>query len=173
MTDNHTLDELARRRAAFKDFAEAVEEDIKRIRIERLAAEKNAIRTLVLTAAAEGKTLGQIKRAYGTSDHRTISDMVKGAEAEVIAIKTAKTAEVTDKPEWFVIQGEEAEVSWEGDTATYTWQDLEDGSYLFMTETPLWDESYTHKNEAVSLLDGKTESDSAEARVLAKFIRKH
>lgn len=168
-----TLAELATRRAAFKEFVDSVDEDLARQREERLASEKAAIRSLILTAVAQDASLGQVKRAYGTKDHRTIADVVKGGMAEIDAIRKQGTAEVTDMPEWVhALTSHEAVVVVDGDSATYGWSAMGDGALLFSTEAPLWDETYTHKNEAVSLLDGKTENDSAEARVLAKFIRK-
>jgi hypothetical protein len=172
MTDDKTLEELARRRAAFKTFQDAVDADLARQREERLAAEKGAIRTLILTAAAEGKSMGQIKRAYGTTDHRTIADVVHNGAAEILAIQKGAVAEVDEKPDWFVIHDDEVTVTWQGDLAVYTWTAMESGEFMFTTDASLWDDDFNIKNPAVEVLDGKTESESAEARIIAKFIRK-
>lgn len=48
---------------------------------------------------------------------------------------------------------------------------MEDGLFLYTTANPLWNEDFTIKNEAVALLDGKTENDSEEARIVGKFLR--
>ena len=173
MTAEETLAELQRRRADFVPFREAVEADLDRQREERLAAERHAIRSLVLKAFAEGASMGKIKRAYKTTDHRTISDMIKSGAAEVAAIQQAEVATVTTQPEWFEIDpsGSHAMVTFGGDTAQYTWTHMEDGALLFTTDEPLWDAEFTQKNKAVEYLDGKTEHDSADARILAKYIR--
>lgn len=172
MSKETTLAELAERRERFKDFRDSVDADLKRQRAERLAAEEAAIVGLVLQAAAEDATMGQIKRAYNTKDHRTISTIVRSHTAEIEALRSTQIAALKGQPEWFSIDGNFIHVMWEGGTADYTWSSQEDGQFLFTTDEPRWDETFTVENKAVTLLDGKTETDSNEARVVAKFIRK-
>jgi hypothetical protein len=171
MSVEDTLAQLQQRRAQFVPFREAVDADLERQRVERLATEKNAIRTLVLKAFAEGASMGQIKRAYNTTDHRTISDIIKSGAAEVAAIQQAEVSGVETQPEWFTLDGDSVHVTFGGDSAVYEWTEMEDGKFLFTTDAPLWNDEFTQKNKAVEYLDGKTESDSADARILAKYIR--
>lgn len=167
------LAELATRRERFKQFRDEVDEDLARQRAERLAAETAAIQQLILEAAAEGGTLGQIKRAYGTKDHRTIADVVKAHKPEIVAIQKDIVQKQQGRPEWlkdlthdsFLVQVGQDEV-------LYTWTTLDDGLLMFTTTSPLWDPTFTIRNEAVELLDGKTENESDAARLAAEFIRR-
>ena len=172
MTLETKLAELAERRERFKEFRDSVDADLARQRVERLAAENAAIDQLVIECAAEHATLGQIKRAYGTKDHRTISDKVTSHAAEIAAIRTQAVQKMKNQPDWFRIDGDTVRVEREDGAATFTWTTLEDGQFLFSTDEPRWDDTFTTENKAVTLLDGKTETDNADARILGKFIRK-
>ena len=167
-----TLAELEERRSAFRHFRSQVDEDLRRLRIERLAAEQQAIDHLVFKAAAEGASLGAIKRAYGTKDHRTISDLVRDHSAEIEALKKAAVDAVSNPPEWLsVFDPTGFNVTLGEHMASFAASTMEDGLFLYTTANPLWNEDFTIKNEAVALLDGKTENDSEEARIVAKFLR--
>jgi hypothetical protein len=173
MTLETKLAELADRRDRFKDFRDSVDEDLARQRVERLAAENAAIDQLIVESAAEGATLGQIKRAYGTKDHRTISEKVKAHAPEIAALRAGRIAGIKDQPTWFTLTNDgRVIVQWEDSEAEFTYSTMEDGQFLFNTDESRWDPTFTTENKAVALLDGKTETDSNEARVLAKFIRK-
>lgn len=168
-----TLSELAKRRSNYKDFREAVEADLAKEKRLRLAAEEHAIDTLIFTAAAEGASTGQIKRAYGTKDHRTISERLKAHAAEIEAIRARKVNDIGEMPEWLRVDGDQVVVDLPScETVLFDVVPLADGEkVMFMTNTPLWSDDYTEKNEAVELLDGKTEGESEEASVAAKFWR--
>lgn len=166
----NTLEELAERRIAFKTFRETVDAELRKLRVERLSAEQASIEHIVVKAMAEGATLGQIKRAYGTKDHRTIASIVESRAHEIEAIQKAKQ-EQKASTDWFQLDDEEAYVTVGNSQAYFTWAEV-DGALMFLTETPLWNHDNTIKNEAVALLDGKTETDNDEARILAKEIRK-
>lgn len=169
MTLESKLAELEQRRTAFKDFRESVEADLRRLREQRLATEQAAIIQLVLEAAAAGATTGQIKRAYGTKDHRTIADIIRNHAAEIEALQRRTVEAVEEIPDWLTMDDNSVTVR-EGEfEAEFTWTEVGD-ELMFITEEPLWDPSYTIKNEAVALLDGKTESESERARLIAKFL---
>ena len=167
-----TLAELEERRSAFRHFRSQVDEDLRRLRIERLAAEQQAIDHLVFKAAAEGASLGAIKRAYGTKDHRTISDLVRDHSAEIEAIKKAAVDAVSNLPGWLnILDATNFVVNLDTNSADYQAVEIEGGILLFTSDNSLWNEDFTIKNEAVELLDGKTENDSEEARIVGKFLR--
>lgn len=169
MTLEDKLAELEQRRTAFKDFRESVEADLRRLREQRLATEQAAIVGLILEAAAAGATTGQIKRAYGTKDHRTIADIIRNHTAEIEALQRRTVDAVEELPDWLTLHEHYVTVR-EGEfEANFTWTDVGD-EFMFVTEEPLCDPSYTIKNEAVALLDGKTESESERARLIAKFL---
>lgn len=171
MALQETLDELEIRRKAYKAFERQVDAELRELRAEKLNAEKAGIRHLVVKAAAEGATTGQIKRAYGTKDHRTVADVLTAGKAEIEAIRQAE-AKKLETAEWFEFDGDTVVVNLGKDgEARYTWTEVE-GEIMFSTDEPLWDSTFTHKNEAVALLDGKLESESVEAGAVARAIRK-
>lgn len=169
MTLQETLDQLSERRLAFKAYQQQVEEELRALRLEKLGAEKASIEYLVAKAAAEGATTGQIKRAYGTKDHRTIADILGARAKEIEAIRTA-AEEAKRGPEWFQLDSEFVRVFLGEHSAMFQWHDVE-GELMFTTEEPLWNEDFTIKNEAVALLDGKLESESEAAAEVASAIR--
>lgn len=168
-----TLAELESRRSGYKDFRAAVEADLAQQKANRLAAEEHAINSLIFKAAAQGASTGQIKRAYGTKDHRTISDRLKAHASEIDALRRAELAGVETMPEWLRIDGDQVVVDLPScDSVLFDVVPLSEGEkVMFMTNTPLWNDDYTEKNEAVELLDGKTEDESEEAGIAAKFWR--
>lgn len=171
MTLEDTLEELAERRLAFKTYRSTVEEDLRKLRAEKLAAEQSSIEHIIVKAMAQGATLGQVKRAYGTKDHRTISAIVEARSSEIKTVREAAKNERARKTDWFTLGEDQAEVTIGTDIAVFTWAEV-DGELMFSTDEPLWAEGWTTRNEAVALLDGKTESSSEEATVLANEIRK-
>lgn len=166
-----TLDELETRRLAYKAFERQVDQELRQLRAEKLNAEKAGIRHLVVKAAAEGATTGQIKRAYGTKDHRTVADMLIAGRAEIEAIRQAE-AKKLEHADWFEFQ-DDGTILVEVDAwvAYYDWTEV-DGEIMFSTNEPRWDSTFTNENEAVKLLDGKLESESVEAGAVARAIRK-
>lgn len=174
MALEQTLEELTERRLAFKVRREQIEEELRQLRTDKLAAEQASIEGIIVRAMAQGATLGQVKRAYGTKDHRTISNIVTARAPEIQAVRDSLTTKKVKSADWFtlgVTGDDRATVVIGIDAAVYTWSEV-DGKLMFVTDEPLWDETATIKNEAVALLDGKTEDDNDEARILAQEIRK-
>lgn len=166
-----TLQQLAERRTSFKAYRETVEEELRQLRLQKLAAEQASIEHLVVKAMAEGATLGQVKRAYGTKDHRTIATIVTARASEIEALRNSWLTEKAKTQDWFKIEDDTVLVVLEGHgAARFTWSEV-DGELMFTTNEPLWNEDFTIKNEAVGLLDGKTESESEEAAIVAAAIR--
>lgn len=168
MTLEATLQDLAERRLAFKAYREQVEEEARKFRADRLATEQSSIDHLVARAAAEGATLGQIKRAYGTKDHRTVANIVQAKRAEIEALREAKADEQL-RSDWFAIEDNGVTVKVGEHEALFTYTYVDD-EVMFVTEEPLWNGDFTVRNEAVALLDGKTADDSEEARAIAAAL---
>lgn len=165
-----TLDALTERRLAYRAYQAQVDEEMRRVRNEKLGAERASIEHLVAKAAAEGGTTGQIKRAYGTKDHRTVADILKNRAGEIAAIR--KSAEESSRmTDWFKIEGDTVVVTVGEHQAVFTWSEVED-ELMFVTDTPQWDDTFTTKNGAVALLDGKLESESEQAEQVAAAIRR-
>lgn len=172
MTKENALAELGNRRERFTAFRTQVDEDLRRLRVERLASEQSAIRQLVLEAYASGATVGEIKRAYGTKDHRTITDIINGGTAEIEQIRKELAAVEAGIPGMLWVEGANSfSYEHEGHTAVFEWYTTEDGEMVFTTDTPLWDSNYEIKNAAVEVLSGKTENESDLAAKIARAVR--
>lgn len=172
MTKQNVLEELSSRRERFTAFRTQVDEDLRRLRVERLATETSAIRQLVLSAYANGATVGEIKRAYKTKDHRTITDIINGGTAEIEQLRKELAAVEAGIPGMLWIEGANAfSYEHEGHTAIFEWYSTEEGEIVFTTDTPLWDDNYENKNLAVEVLSGKTESESDLAGTIARAVR--
>lgn len=168
MALEEALEQLAERRLSFRAYRDAVDEELRRLRATKLAAEQANIEAIVVKAAAEGATTGQLKRAYGTKDHRTITDILQRRGAEIEALTKAK-AEKAAGTDWFTITDDGIVVIIEGSTALFTYTYV-DNEVMLTTSTPLWNEDFTERNEAVALLDGQSESTSEEVRTIVKAI---
>lgn len=171
MTLEDTLADLQARRTTYKAYRAGVEAELRQIRQEKLSAELASIEHLVVRAMAEGATLGQVKRAYGTKDHRTISTIVSARASEIDALKAGQAPAGKPKAGWFTILDNSVRLREGSSQALFTWHEV-DGKLMFLTEEPLWNEDFTIKNEAVALLDGKAEDSCEEARLIAEEIRK-
>lgn len=171
MTLEETLKELKTGRLAYRARRALIDEEVRQLRASKLAAAQEAIEHIVVKAVAEGATLGQIKKAYGTKDHRTISDIVTNRSAEIEAIREARAAESRAQKDWFDLGEDAVRVTLDGHEASFGWAIVDD-EVMFITDTPAWNDDFTIKNEAVALLDGKTESTSEEARQIGELIRK-
>lgn len=84
MTDpNQDLAQLAAARREYKTFVAAVDADLAKERARRLFNESSRIHDLVVAAFANGASLADIKRAYGTKDHNTIKSIIDSSQAEI------------------------------------------------------------------------------------------
>jgi len=87
MTDKYeSLDRLRALRESYRAYVEAVDADLAREKAKRLAARQGEILEAVAESAARGASLADIKRAYGTKDHRTIKKMVDSMSNQIEAI---------------------------------------------------------------------------------------
>lgn len=170
MALEETLEELAEGRLAFRTRRARLDEELRAMRAEKLAAEQAAIEQIIVRAVAEGATLGQIKRAYGTKDHRTIAGIVAARADEIQAIRDAREAKAKAERDWFILASDHVRVTLGEHVANFTWTTVDD-LLMFSTDESLWNDDYTVRNEAVALLDGKTEADNEEAAILARAIR--
>lgn len=172
MTLEDTLSELERRRLGFKDRAAKIKEEMRQRELALLADERAQIEDLIAKAMASGATLGQVKRAYGTKDHRTIRDIVAKREAEIQYWRD-ELAKPTNG-EWFTIAGIDVETGRHVvfiDSVTFDVVPLDNGGIMLSTDTPQWNEDFTVENETVREFDGKTEEESERVREIADAIR--
>lgn len=163
-----TLADLERRRLGFKARQAQIDEELKERRRALLAEEVTTIEDTVARAIAEGATLGQIKKAYGTKDHRTVSEIVARRQAEIKYWQdTLANMAAARKSDWFVIDDDCVRIG----EIRFDYQTMEDGKILLLTDVPQWNDDYTIENETVRDFDGKTEDESDRVREIAEAIR--
>lgn len=161
-----TLATLESRRLGYKERRARIEEELRQRRIAMLAEEQGQIENLVAKAVAEGATLGQIKRAYKTKDHRTITTMVAENEAAIRYWREFLAA--PENGDWFTIVDDDNVLIGE---VTFRLVTMETGEIMLTTETPQWNEDFTIENETVRDFDGKTEDESDRVREIADALR--
>ena len=170
MTTEQALAHLAELRSAFVAVRKSVEEELRMQRAKRLFAYTKDIEKAVLEAYASGATLGAIKRAYGTSDHRTVATIVENGLAEIEAMRLAKIAadeERAANTEWFTfLPDRQVEINWAGDSAVFEIADMEDDDIILTTKTPRWNDDFTVENRAVAQFDGYTSDEVTQIELI-------
>lgn len=162
-----TLEDISRRRAGFKDRRDAIDEELKARRAALLAEEQNQIEDLMAKARAQGATLGDLKRAYGTKDHRTVTTIVDARQAEVKYWQEAfRSGEA--QGQWFVITDDTVLI----DDVVFELITMEGGTIMLSTETPQWNDDFTVENKIVKEYDAKTEHEHDGVREIAEAYRK-
>lgn len=137
------------------------------MRRERMASYAKEIEQAVLTAAAAGATMGQIKEAYGTKDHRTVSAIIHAGNAEIAAIQEAdKKREVLAN--WFVIDGDQVKITLPDGEATFKITSMEEEEILPQANEPRWNEDWTVENKIVAMFDGFTSDELPEIEAIRK-----
>lgn len=161
-----TLKELEVRRLGYKDRREKIEEELRARRISLLAEEQAQIEDLIAKAYASGATLGQIKKAYGTKDHRTITTIVANRAAEIKYWREALSDPTGGA--WFTIMDDGQILIRD---VVFEATPLDDGKVMLITTEPKWNDDYTIENETVREFDGKTEEDDERISEIAEALR--
>ncbi len=168
MSLENTLEEINRRRLGFKDRRQKIDEELAARRAALLADEVAQINDLIAKARAQGATFGDLKRAYGTKDHRTITNIVNTHSAEIAYWKDALTS--GQHGDWFTLNDDGSEVT----INDVVFEILEvEGGILLSSQTPRWNDDYTIENKVVGEFDGKTEDEDARIREVGEAYRKY
>lgn len=165
MTLEDTLGELARRRAGFKDRALKIKEELRIRELALLAEERTQIEDLIAKAIASGATLGDVKRAYGTKDHRTITNIVAARQAEIAYWRDHFSNPANG--DWFTITGDGHVII---SDVLFEVTPLEHGDMMLITTEPQWNEDFTVENETVKEFDGKTQADNPRIGEIVEAI---
>lgn len=163
-----TLSEIEVRRLGFKDRRDKIDEELKARRAAMLAEEQLQIENLVAKARAQGATLGDIKRAYGTKDHRTVTAIVNNRQAEIKYWQDTIRAGA-EEGAWFTLLDNDQVLIGE---VVFDTVEMEGEGLMLVTETPQWNDDWTIENTTVKEYDGKTESEHDGIGQIAEAIRK-
>lgn len=170
MTVEQTLQELERRRLGFKDRRDKIDEELAARRATMLAEEISQINDLIAKARAEGATLGAIKRAYGTKDHRTITSIVDSHQAEIKYWQDAIAS--GQHGTWFSLVDDGTAVIIE--SVRFEIVLIDDGkSIMLNTDVPRWNEDFTVENETVKEFDAQLETENERVAEIAEAYRSY
>lgn len=167
MNKQELLDKLTEARSRLSTVRDVVEAEIRKIRDERLSAYRRDLRYLILAAYAAGASMGEIKRAYGTKDHRTISDVINEGAAEIEAMRQS-AAEIKAREDWYELTDNGVLIRDGGEEVFFTIAEMEEDEILLQAETPRWNEDWTVENKVVGKYDGMTSDELPEVEVIRK-----
>lgn len=176
MSKENALAALSVARTELTEIRPVIEEEVRVHRATRLQAYQAEVARQILRAYAAGATMNEIKKAYGTKDHRTVSAIIQAGATEIAALRDAMAADETSHIEqpnesWFTItESGQIEITWEGDTAMFTLHELDDGSSMLTTEDPRWDTTVTpaKENKAVAMFDGRDDDEVEQIKIIVK-----
>lgn len=152
------LDAVSKARQAFILARTTLEQRLRDQMREELANLQTQIDIAVRYALDSGESKASILRAMGTKDFRTLQASLDRTES-VSAIEGADPLsdvyELRDGLLYvkYVNHGEE---KYNG-TASFDIKELDDGKLLLIARESLWNKDYTVRNDAVAVLDGKTD----------------
>lgn len=157
-----------------------IEEEVRVHRATRLQAYQANVARQILLAYASGASVNEIKKAYGTKDHRTVAAIIQAGAGEIAALRAEIAADQTAHIEqpaetWFKVMGEDGvEITWEGDTALFALHELDDGSHMLTTEHPRWDTDVTpaKENMAVAMFDGRDDDEVDQIKLIVKVMHR-
>lgn len=154
LTDNREtlLLELAKARAEYAQFVEAVDADLKAERERRLSKYQEEIRGLVVRSFVAGARKSHIMQAYSTKDYNTINNILVAANAEA---KVIEKIEYVEPAPWFKVYDGYVTINNGDMEADFTWETLEDGTILLDTDFELYPNGYeSEPNPVVADWDG-------------------
>lgn len=165
MTFNARLDAVSKAKQAYVIARTTLENHLR----EQMRNELNNLQTqvdiAVRYAVDAGESKASILRALGTKDYGTINSSLERTHA-VAEIKGANPLDSVydisydDNGDEFlyVSYQNHGKQGYSGE-ARFRIKRLDNGGILFLSTTPLWNDDYTVRNDAVVALDGKTDGE--------------
>ena len=129
---------------------------------EEIRVELNNLQTQVDIAVRyafdAGESKASIMRAMGTKDYNTMNASLERTSAVAEMVGADPLANV-----YSIVDGK-LHVNWDDWSATeykgkasFEIKTLDDGTILLLGEQPLWNDDYSVRNDAIALLDGRTD----------------
>ena len=157
------LDAVSKAKRAYVIARTTLEQRLREQMRDELANLQTQLDIAVRYAVDAGESKASILRALGTKDYGTINSSLERTQgvAEVVGADPLAGVYVLDVN----ADGEDVLiVNWAGHGvekyngyAVFTIKQVDDGKVLLLADRPLWNEDYTVRNDAVALLDGKTD----------------
>lgn len=110
-------------------------------------------------AVDAGESKAAILRALGTKDYNTVKASLERTQGVAEVVGADPLAGVYEKRGFATVlvnYVNHGPMKYNG-TAMLDYRQLDDGSFLFTAQDPLWNEDFTVRNDAVAVLDGKSD----------------
>lgn len=170
MDKQDALAKLTKARGRLALVRDVVEMELRKLRDERLSAYRRDINFLILVAYAAGASMGEIKRAYGTKDHRTVSAVIQAGSADIAQMRKAAESD-EEYTDWFTITGDTVEVRASGESVLFRITEMEEGEIMLSTDIPRWNDDYTVENPIVAEFDGVLSDESTRVATIAEAYK--
>lgn len=153
---NQQLDAVTKAKSAYVVAKATLEAKLREQLREQLSSLQTQIDIAVRIAYNSGESKADIMRALGTKDYHTISNSLKRTEGvnEIVGENPLDLIYSLDGDVVSVSYRNHGPASISGN-AEFQFKHLDDGTKWFVPLTPLWNESFTEKNDVVAALDGK------------------
>lgn len=156
------LDAVAKARQAFVVARTTLEQRLRDQMREELTNLQTQVDIAVRYAFDAGESKASIMRAMGTKDYNTMNASLERTTGVAEIAGADPLAEVYS----LQVVGNDTYVQVEyvnhgadklNGKATFEVKHLDGGGVLLLADSPLWNEDYTVRNDAVAVLDGKTD----------------
>lgn len=164
---NAKLDAVTKAKKAYVIAKTTLEARLREQMWEELSNLQTQIDIAVRYAIDSGESKASVLRALGTKDYNTLNASLERTRGVTEVVGTNPLDSV-----YSILDGNVLSVSYvnhgkSGYTADalFDVKNLEDGRILLLSKTPLWNEKYTVRNDAVAVLDGKSDGEYYEEAV--------
>ena len=156
------LDAVGKARQAFVVARTTLEARLREQMREELTNLQTQVDIAVRYAFDAGESKAAIMRAMGTKDYNTMNSSLERTQGVARIVGADPLADVYyfadtgDKQMLYVTYVNHGPDKFNG-SASFDMKQLEDGRILLLSRDALWNEDYTVRNDAVAVLDGKTD----------------
>jgi hypothetical protein len=156
------LDAVAKSKQAYVIARTTMEQDLRERMRSELANLQTQIDIAVRYAIDGGESKADILRSLGTKDYGTINASLQRTQGVAQAVGADPfegvyhVDEMGEKQMLYVNYVNHGPDKFNGG-ARFDMQTFDDGRMFFTAREPLWNEDYTVRNDAVAVLDGKTD----------------
>ena len=152
------LDAVAKARQAYVLARTTLEQRLRDQMREELTNLQTQVDIAVRYAFDAGESKAAIMRAMGTKDYNTMNASLERTTGVAEIVGADPLAEVYEIREGYLVVNyvNHGPDKFNGQ-ASFDMKHLEDGRVLLLALDSLWNEDYTVRNDAVAVLDGKTD----------------
>jgi hypothetical protein len=157
---NAKLDAVSKSRQAYLIAKSTLESRLREQMKIELMNLQTQVDIAIRLAYESGESKSSIMRAMGTKDYGTMQqslDRTQGV-AEIVGTNPLDSVYEIDGDLLYVRYVNHGSQAYNG-VAEFKIKKLDNGNILLLSNTPLWNDDYTKRNDAVAALDGKSDGE--------------